>query len=322
MFQPRLGIRARCGPGCGGLICDRGWAGWAGSVAVVKIGLFAINYGTCADPELAVQVAQYAEAAGFESVWTGEHVALPDPAPPGFSIPPTLPLLDTIVALTLVAAHTSTIKVASGIIVLPLRNPVVVAKELASVDVVSGGRLIAGFAAGYVRAEFAAAGVPMAGRGARLEDYIGALRALWSMDRPSYHGRFVSFSGIDAHPRPRQRPAPPIVIGGEAPAALRRAVTMADGWYGFYLDPDQTRRHVRTLRQLASQHERAGQLEITVTPAGPMNKAVADQYAELGVDRLVLLPQPDAGPSQRHAPVPADRILRTIDSVAEQVIHR
>jgi len=138
----------------------------------VKLGLFAINYGTCADPELAVRAAQHAEAAGFESVWTGEHVALPDPAPRGFTMPPELPFLDTIVALTLVAAHTSTIKVASGIIVLPLRNPVILAKELASVDVVSKGRLIAGFGAGYVGQEFAAVGVPMAGRGERMDDYI------------------------------------------------------------------------------------------------------------------------------------------------------
>ena len=246
----------------------------------MKIGLFAINYGTCADPELAVQVARHAEAAGFESVWTGEHVVLPDPAPPGFSIPPTLPLLDTIVGLTLVAARTSTIKVASGVIVLPLRNPVILAKKLASVDVVSNGRLIAGFAAGYVPAEFAAAGVPMADRGARVEDYIGALRALWSMDRPEYRGRFVSFGAIDAHPRPRQRPAPPIVIGGEAPAVLRRAVTMADGWYGFYLDLEETKSHVKTLRQLAQEYERPaglGKLELTITPAGPLDKAVVDQ---------------------------------------------
>ena len=195
----------------------------------MKIGLFAINYGTCADPEAAVRVARHAEAAGFESVWTGEHVVLPDPAPRGFSMPATLPLLDTIAALTLVATHTSTIKVASGIIVLPLRNPVILAKELASVDVISNGRLIAGFGAGYVSAEFAAAGVPMAGRGARMEDYIRALRALWSMDRPAYQGRFVSFSGIDTRPRPHQRPAPPVVIGGEAPAALRRAVDDGGG---------------------------------------------------------------------------------------------
>jgi probable F420-dependent oxidoreductase len=292
-------------------------------VAVMKIGLFAINYGACADPELAVRVARHAEAAGFESVWTGEHVVLPDPAPPGFAIPPTLPLLDTVVGLTLVAAHTSTVKVASGIIVLPLRNPVILAKELASVDVVSNGRLIAGFAAGYVSAEFTAAGVPMAGRGARMEDYIRAMRALWSMDRPDYQGQFVSFSGIDARPRPRQRPAPPVVIGGEAPAALRRAVTMAEGWYGFYLDVRETRRYVGALRQLAQEYERPaglGRLELTVTPAGPLDAAAVERYAELGVDRLVLLPQPDASPSQRHDPVPVDRILRNIDVVAERII--
>src|SRR6266705_7229124 len=149
------------------------------SVAMMKIGLFAINYGTCADPEVVVRVARHAEAAGFESVWTGEHVVLPDPAQPGFTIPPTLPLLDSVVGLTLVAAHTSTIKVASGIIVLPLRNPVILAKELASVDVVSGGRLIAGFAAGYVPAEFAASGVAMAERWARMDEHLGVLRALW-----------------------------------------------------------------------------------------------------------------------------------------------
>ena len=289
----------------------------------MKIGLFAINYGACADPEVAVRVARHAEAAGFESVWTGEHVVLPDPAPPGFSMPPALPLLDTIAGLTLVAAHTRTIKVASGVIVLPLRNPVILAKELASVDVVSGGRLIAGFAAGYVAAEFAAAGVPMAGRGARMEDYIGALRALWSMDRPAYHSRLVSFSGIDSRPRPRQRPAPPIVIGGQAPAALRRAVMMAEGWYGFYLDVPQTRRLVRVLRQLAGDCERPaglGRLELTVTPAGPLDQAAVDHYAELGVDRLVLLPQPDASPARRHAPVPVDRILRNIDTVAQQIL--
>jgi probable F420-dependent oxidoreductase len=289
----------------------------------VKIGLFAINYGTCADPEVAVRVARHAEDAGFESVWTGEHIVLPDPAPPGFAIPPTTPLLDTITALTLVAARTSTIKVASGIIVLPLRNPVVLAKELASVDVVSQGRLIAGVGAGYVAGEFAAAGVPMRGRGQRMDDYIRALRALWSMDRPDYQGQFVSFSGIDCRPRPWQRPGPPVVIGGSGPAALRRAVTLGNGWYGFALDLPQTQRCVTDLRETAGEHERPrelGRLELSVTPVGPLDLAAAERYAELGIDRLVLLPQPDADRAQRHAPVPADRILRNIDTVADQII--
>jgi alkanesulfonate monooxygenase SsuD/methylene tetrahydromethanopterin reductase-like flavin-dependent oxidoreductase (luciferase family) len=133
----------------------------------------------------------------------------------------------------------------------------------------------------------------------------------------------VSFTGIDARPRPRQRPAPPIVIGGEAPAALRRAVMMAEGWYGFNLAVPETGRLVRALRQLATECGRPaglGPLELTVTPTGPLNKAVADRYAELGVDRLVLLPEPDASPGQRHAPVPVDRILRNIDAVAQQIL--
>lgn len=293
------------------------------SITAVKFGLFAINYGTCADPETAVSVARYAEAAGFESVWTGAHLVLPDPAPPGSPFPPTLPLLDTIVALTLVATHTTTIRVGSGVIVLPLHNPVVLAKELASVDVISRGRLIAGVAAGYISQEFASTGVPMTERGARTDDYIRALRALWSMDSPRYHGQFVSFEDIQAYPRPVQRPGPPIVVGGEAPAVLRRAVTMAEGWYGFGLDLAETRQLTDALRQKGNEHERPpelGRLELTVTPIEKLDRATVEQYAELGVDRLVLLPQPGAPRSQRHAPVPTDRIMRNIDEVARDLI--
>ena len=289
----------------------------------MKVGLFAINYGTCADPETTVRVARHAEAAGFESVWTGAHLVLPDPAPPGSPFPPTLPLLDTVVALTLVAASTTTIRVASGVIVLPLHNPVVLAKELASVDVISGGRLIAGVAAGYIPEEFAAAGVQMAERGARTDDYIRALRALWSMDSPRHDGPFVSFQDIQAHPRPVRRQGPPIVVGGEAPAALRRAVTLANGWYGFGLDLAATRRLTNALRQAGNDHARPpelGKLELTVTPAEKPDRAIVEQYEELGIDRLVLLPEPGVPRSQRHVPVPADRILRNIDEVASELI--
>src|SRR5262245_20653215 len=207
----------------------------------MKMGLFAINYGTCADPEVAVRVARHAEAAGFESVWTGEHIVLPDPQPRGFTMPPTLPFLDTVVALTLVATHTSTIRVATGIIVVPVRNPAVLAKELAGVAVDLGGRLSAGFGAGYIPAEFAASGVPMADRGARMDEYLRVMTALWAMQSPQYQGRYVSIEGVDAQPRPVQRPGPPIVVGGEAPVALRRAVMMANGWYGFATDRKSTR---------------------------------------------------------------------------------
>jgi probable F420-dependent oxidoreductase len=295
------------------------------TVGQVKFGLFALNYGTCADPEAAVTVARHAEAAGFESVWTAEHVVLPDPMPSARSFPPTLPFLDTTVALTLLASHTTRIRVATGIIVLPLRNPVLLAKELASVDVVSGGRLTVGVAAGYMPAEFASVGVPMAGRQARVDEYVRALRALWAMEQPSFHGRHVSFDGIDAYPRPVQHPGPPIVVGGDGPTALTRAVTLADGWYGFSLDVDATRDRLDQLRQLGDGHERPaelGQLEITVTPYGPLDRSVVARYEELGVDRLVLLPEPEAVHAERHRPVPLERILDNIDRAARDLLPR
>jgi probable F420-dependent oxidoreductase len=285
----------------------------------MKLGLFAINYGTCADPDVAIEVARAAEAAGLESVWTGEHVVLPDPRPEGFSIPPTVPFLDTTVALTLIAAHTTTLRVASGIYLLPLRNPVVLAKALASIDVVSRGRLIVGLGAGYVPAELAAGGVPRGERGSRMDDGIRAMRALWTMDHPRHHGPHVSFEGVDAHPRPVQPGGPPLVIGAESTPALVRAVTMAEGWYGFSLDPADTERLVGQLHRLANEHERPaelGPLEITVTPRGPFDRAAIARYESLGVDRLVLLPEPAGPPAERHRPVARERILRNIESAA------
>ena len=131
----------------------------------VKFGVFGINVGACASPQTAAKVARAAERAGFESVWTGEHVVLPDPQVAPSPLPPRTPMLDPAVALTWVAAHTESIRLGTGIIILPQRNPVVLAKELASLDVLSGGRLLFGIGAGYLEAEFSAA--RRAVRGAR-----------------------------------------------------------------------------------------------------------------------------------------------------------
>src|SRR5258707_8003573 len=154
----------------------------------MKIGLFAINYGSCGNPASAVQVAQAAETAGFESVWTGEHIVLPDPMLPSFPLAPETPMLDTVVTLTWIAAHTKRLRIASGIIVLPQRNALLLAKELASVDVVSGGRLIVGVGAGWLEPEFRALGIPMRARGERMDDTLRAMRAIWTMDRPEHQG--------------------------------------------------------------------------------------------------------------------------------------
>ena len=159
----------------------------------MKLGLFGINMGRLAAPEMA---AQAAEAAGYESVWTGEHVVLPEPRTPESPLPSGYPMLDPLVALSYLAAATSRVRLGTGIIILPQRNPVVLAKELASLDVLSKGRLIFGVGVGYLKPEFDAIGAPFAERGARADDYLAAIRALWTMDKPAYQGRFVRFSGV------------------------------------------------------------------------------------------------------------------------------
>src|SRR3989442_11705615 len=185
----------------------------------MKIGLFATNIDACADPAVAARVAAAAEAAGFESLWTGEHVVLPDPQVPPSPAPPATPILDPAVALAFLAAHTRTIRLGTGIIILPQRNPLVLAKQLASLDVLSKGRLIFGIGVGSLKPEFDAVGIPFEGKGARTEEYLAAMLALWTMDKPAFAGRLVSFAGIQAMPRPVQKPHPEIVFGGHTPEA-------------------------------------------------------------------------------------------------------
>jgi len=254
----------------------------------VKLGLYGINLGACVDPAVAAAVAKAAEGAGFDSLWTAEHVVLPDPQTPESPIPASTPLLDPAVALAHVAAHTKTIRLASGIIILPQRNPAVLAKEMASLDVISGGRAILGVGAGYIPAEFAALGADFASRGERTEEYIEAIRALWTQEKPHFEGATITFRDIDAHPRPVQKPHLPIVIGGMSPPALRRAARCGDGWYGFALDLEQTGSCIEQLRA-AERPADLGRLEISVTPSVPMNAETLASYEALGVDRLVLM---------------------------------
>jgi probable F420-dependent oxidoreductase len=256
----------------------------------VRLGFFGIGSGACADPELAARVARAAEQAGFDSLWTGEHVVLPDPQAPPSPVPPRFPMLHPSTALTWAAAHTTRVLLGTGIVILPQRNPLVLAKELASLDVLSGGRLVFGVGAGYLKAEFDALGVPFQDRGARSDEYIDAIRALWTQEQPAFTGRFVAFAGVQARPRPVQQP-PPIVIGGASAAAFERAVRRGNGWYGFALDPEATRRALAGLREAARRVERPaglGELEISVTPPpGALDRDAARRYEELGVHRLI-----------------------------------
>ncbi|HEY7627834.1 MAG TPA: TIGR03619 family F420-dependent LLM class oxidoreductase [Ilumatobacteraceae bacterium] len=288
----------------------------------MKIGLYSMNFGTCADPDVAVEIAQHAEAAGFESVWTGEHVALPRHPPEWFTMPSTLPFLDTVVAMTLLAAHTSTLKIGSGVLELPLHHPVRLAKQLASIDHISHGRLVVGVGVGYLEPEFKAMGVDLSERSERMDEFIGAMRALWTMAEPEFHGRHVDVDGVDAHPRPVQPGGPPVLIGGLSGLARRRAIRSANGWFAYNTTVEWTRDILKVIADETEQIGRPaelGRLELTIIPAGLFDRDVADQYAELGVDRVIVLPRPDAPTDTPHVPVPVDEIRTTIDTISSQL---
>jgi alkanesulfonate monooxygenase SsuD/methylene tetrahydromethanopterin reductase-like flavin-dependent oxidoreductase (luciferase family) len=163
---------------------------------------------------------------------------------------------------------------------------------VATLDVLSGGRVMLGVGAGYLEPEFRALGANFAERGAVTDEYIDAMRALWHDEHPAYHGQFTDFAGIDAYPRPVQRPIP-LITGGHSAPAYRRAVARAHGWYGYWLTPQQAAESLAGLAAAARQLQRPaelGDLEISVTPPrGRLTAERAAEYADAGVHRLVVL---------------------------------
>lgn len=205
----------------------------------MEFGIRYCNTGRYVDPARAVELVQAAEATGFESAWTVEHVVIPrgyqsaypyaaDGRLPGGEGDFILP--DPQIWMAYVAARTTRIKLATGILILPQHNPVICAKQVATLDYMSGGRVLLGIGVGWLREEFEALGVPFAERGARTEEYMHALRALWSMDVPSFDGRFVKFKDAFMRPKPVNGTVP-LIIGGHSKAAARRAGRMADGFF-------------------------------------------------------------------------------------------
>ncbi|MGH9027890.1 MAG: TIGR03619 family F420-dependent LLM class oxidoreductase [Acidimicrobiia bacterium] len=261
----------------------------------MKLGLFGINMGPCAAPAALGNAARAAEQAGFESVWTGEHVVVPDPQAPPSPMAPEDPALDPLLGLAWAAAATTTLRLATGIVILPQRNPVVLAKQVASLDVLSGGRVTFGIGVGYLEPEFRAVGANFDERGAVTDDFLSAMERLWYDEQPEFHGRHADFAGVNAYPRPVQQPIPSVIGGSSAPAR-RRAVTRGHGWYGFRVPPEHAGAEVAALAATATRVERPaalGELEISITPPGRLTPEAAAAYAEAGVDRLVTAPPPE-----------------------------
>src|SRR6478736_4025810 len=220
---------------------------------MIPIGWFGFGSGVLADAEGVADVARAAEELGYDSVWVGEHPVLIDPHEPPSPLPSHSELMDPVAVLAYAAAVTSRIKLGTGIIILPLRSPVILAKELATIDVLSRGRLEVGIGVGYVPGEYDAIGVPFHTRGRIADEWIDALRTLWLDDQPELRGQFASFGGIQCRPQPHRPGGPPIIGTGMATAARRRCVARCDGWYGFYLDLDNTKAAIDELESLGQE---------------------------------------------------------------------
>jgi probable F420-dependent oxidoreductase len=258
---------------------------------LVELGVSGLNAKATLGPAQTVRLARLAEDLGYTSWWAGEHVVLPSPRTADSPMAATDPILDPLVHLAYVAAVTSRMALGTAIVILPQRNPLVLAKQVASLDVLSGGRLTLGVGAGYLEPEMTAVGVPMAGRGTRTDEYLDAMTSLWTDRSPAFHGQYVSFANVDAHPRPT---SPKIVIGGHSPAAFRRAVTRGHGWFGNGT-ADDLPRHLAGLKQAATEVERParlGPLEIDYMQLNPVELDSVSRYEDLGVDHLMVYPLP------------------------------
>ena len=265
----------------------------------MKFALHAVGCGSTARPEILAEVARKAEALEFESVWIPEHLvvpmtmrtAYPYAADGKFPGGPRVALHDPFVALAFVAACTSRLRLGTGVYVLPLRNAVSVAKAAASLDVLSNGRLLFGIGVGWLEEEFEAVGMPFRDRAARTREAIRMMKRLWTEDAPSFEGRFHRFAPLGFNPKPVQQPHPPIILGGESPAALKRAAEMGDGWIGVAHTPDTVQPLLAVLRDHAA---RAGRdpngLEITVGPAPglALDRNAVRAFAAAGVHRLIV----------------------------------
>ncbi len=265
----------------------------------MQFGLHALGIGTGARPEIIRTVSVAAEACGFATVWAGEHVVMVDE--PGsrypysgdgrIAVPPDADWLDPFLALTFAAAVTSRIGLATGVLLLPEHNPVIAAKQAATLDVLSGGRLTLGVGIGWSAEEFAALGIPFGRRAQRAAEYVAAMRELWATDLSSFSGDFARFDAVPVYPKPVRRRIP-VVIGGNSDAALNRVAECGDGWYGFNLSPDEAEERVGVLSWLCREKGRsAAELSVAVAVTGCTPDALP-RLAAAGVTEVVLLGAP------------------------------
>jgi probable F420-dependent oxidoreductase len=265
----------------------------------VRIDLWVPTASPFTTPELLAVIGAEAEQRGVGTIWVGEHVVLFDeyassypyaedgriPAPPGSG------LLEPLATLSFLAAHTETVRLGTAMVLLPQRNPVYTAKEVGTLDWLSNGRVDFGVGVGWLEEEFDAVNVPWPQRGRRTDEYLEVLNTLWCDETSAYEGEFYSLNPCSMFPKPVQQPHPPIHIGGESDAALRRVARAAQGWHTFNRPPEGLAEPLATLDGLlAEQGRRREDVTITACPYfQPLDADIAGRYAEAGADAVAAL---------------------------------
>jgi len=266
----------------------------------MRIGIFAPLASPLATAAYVRALAQGAEQRNFHSLWLPEHVVLFDdyasryPYSPDGRIPAggENGLLDPLAALGFLAAATHRIRIGSAVCLVPQRNPVYTAKEIATLDVLSGGRVDFGVGVGWLAEEFAALGVPFERRGARCREYLRLMQALWCDPVSQFRGEFYELAPCRQFPKPVQKPHPPIHFGGESDAALRRVAELGQGWHPFHQEPSFVAERIATLEKLlAARGRKRSEIEVTVCSyLRPISLDLVKRYRDAGVDQVTVMP--------------------------------
>jgi probable F420-dependent oxidoreductase len=261
----------------------------------MRFGLAGLQAGRGCEPEGLAEIARLADSLGFESLWSPEHVVIPERVKSRYPFnaegklhnDPTVSRPNPLIWLAFAAAATSRIRLGTCILLLPLRNPVLLAKETATLDRLSGGRLILGVGIGWMREEFDILGSDWSDRGRRTEEYIGVLRALWQPGPRSFSGATISFEDVHCSPTPVGEGIP-IVVSGTSDAAARRAGRLGDGYFPMAVTPERLRELIGIAKTEAERGGRSpDQLEVTYL--GAPNSAEIDAAGRAGVDRYIVM---------------------------------
>jgi probable F420-dependent oxidoreductase len=264
----------------------------------MKFGLMFANAGPFSFPESFENLVKTADEVGIESIWSVEHVVVPvgyqsvypyspDGKMPG---PENVPIPDPILPLAYAAAITKNLRLGTGVVILPQRNPLYVAKEMATLDVLSHGRAMLGVGIGWLQEEFDAVGVPFKERAKRTEESIRAIRSLWKDEPQPFDGQFFRWKAVESQPKPVQRPGVPIIVGGHAKGAARRAARCGDGFFPGRSDVESLQGLFAEMRAECAKIGRDPN-EIELTAGAPVTDIdTVRRYADLGVTRMIIPP--------------------------------